>query len=206
MDDDERAFQRRYGAWEPLDPVQAADLLSGFEHPTWVAGGWALEAFTGTSREHEDLDVAFFRRNVAALVDHLEPRYQAFAVGDGMTMRGLTPECSDLPEWADQVWVREHAAGPWLVDMLATEDEGGRWVFRRDPSVSAPVDEVTWVDDVGIRYLRPEIVLAYKAKLDRTRDRRDLAAVLPCLDNDRRTWLRDTVSPSVPRPRLARSA
>ena len=38
----------------------------------------------------------------------------------------------------------------------------------------APVDEVTWVADDGIRYLRPEITLHFKARFQRPKDERDL--------------------------------
>jgi hypothetical protein len=37
-------------------------LLAGLDLPVWVVGGWAIEAFTGARREHQDLDVTFFRR------------------------------------------------------------------------------------------------------------------------------------------------
>jgi hypothetical protein len=198
MDEDERSFQRRYGRWSPLSPIQAAALLRGLGCPTWVAGGWALQAFTGIAREHEDIDVGFFRRDVTALVNHLEPEHQAFAVGEGMTIRGLTPQQPELPEWADQVWVREHAAGPWLADMLATDDADGRWIFKRDPSMTAAVDQITWIDDAGVRYLRPEVVLAFKAKLNRPKDREDLAAVLPLLSQDQQRWLREAIGRAHP--------
>ena len=61
-------------------------------------------------------------------------------------------------------------------------------------AVTAPLDEVTWVQTDGIRYLNPEIVLAYKAKHARPKDDADLAAVLPRLDDRQRGWLRDTVA------------
>jgi hypothetical protein len=43
----------------------------------------------------------------------------------------------------------------------------------------------------GVRYLRPEIVLLYKARLDRPKDRADLAAA--ALDADARAWLAETL-------------
>ena len=106
----------------------------------------------------------------------------------------MTAKQPELPEWADQVWLREHAWQPWVADVVASPDEDGRWVFRRDPTFTAPLDEVTWVDADGIRYMNPEIALAYKAKLTRPKDEADLAAALPRLDDDQRRWLRETVA------------
>jgi hypothetical protein len=192
-DPEEAAFQRRYGPWQAWTPARAAAVLADWTEPWWVAGGWAVEAFTGQPRRHEDIDIAIFRRDVPSLWAYLDPTYHCWAAGSG----GLGPiveERPDLPEWADQVWVREHAWAPWLADVVTAPDEDGRWVFKRDPSVTAPLDEVTWTDGDGIRYLNPEVALAYKAKLARPKDDLDLAAALPLMDERQRSWLRDTVA------------
>jgi Aminoglycoside-2''-adenylyltransferase len=52
------AFQRLYGPWRPASLAQAMELFEEFGRPWWIAGGWAIEAFTGVSRHHEDIDVA----------------------------------------------------------------------------------------------------------------------------------------------------
>ncbi len=96
-----------------------------------------------------------------------------------------------LPEWSGQVWLREHALAPWQIDFVATPDEDGRWVFKRDPSCIADLDEVTWVDADGVRYQRPEVTLAFKAHLMRPKDEADLAAALPALSPSEAGWLRD---------------
>lgn len=62
-----------------------------------------------------------------------------------------------------------------------------------------PLAEVTWVGPDGLRYLNPEVVLAYKAKLDRPKDRADLDTVLSRLDAAAREWLRATVERLHPR-------
>ena len=58
----------------------------------------------------------------------------------------------------------------------------------------APVEDVTWLAESGIRYLRPEITLLYKAALHRPKDDRDLAVTWPLLDEDARAWLRESVT------------
>jgi hypothetical protein len=40
-------------------------VLAGLDVPWWVAGGWAVEAFTGVARSHEDIDLSVLRRVVA---------------------------------------------------------------------------------------------------------------------------------------------
>ena len=51
-------FYRTYGPWEPLDVDGARAFYDGFERPWWLVGGYALEAFTGPWREHEDIDTS----------------------------------------------------------------------------------------------------------------------------------------------------
>jgi hypothetical protein len=97
------------------------------------------------------------------------------------------------PRWSQQVWLREHALAPWVLDVQLNPGGPRRWVFKRDHSVRMLLDEATWVDVDGLRYLRPELVLAHKVLLRRPTDDDDLAAVLPRLDPSARSWLHDYV-------------
>ncbi len=191
-DPEDAAFYRLYGPWQPWTPTQAAQALGGWDHPWWIAGGWAIEAFSGVPRRHEDIDVALWRKDIPGLRAYLSPSYHAWAAGSGM-LAPLTDQKPQLPEWSEQMWIRAHAWAPWIADFVATEDADGAWVFRREPSFTAELDAVTWIDADGIRYLNPEIALAWKAKLARSKDDADLAATLPRLDPAARDWLRDTV-------------
>lgn len=188
LSEDELTFQRLWGPWEHYSPEQAQALFDPIGIDWWIAGGYAIEAFTGISRSHEDIDVSMFRRDVPALRTALEGRLHIWSAGDGLRPVDDTfPEPRDV---ADQVWLREHALSPWRADVLLNPDLEGRWVSRRDRSFDAPLVDVTWSRD-GIRYLNPEIVLAFKAKLARPKDERDFAVALPMLDVRARVWLAD---------------
>lgn len=193
----ERAFQRVYGPWEAYDPEQARVLFEPLGVPWWVAGGWAIEAFTGVNREHEDIDVSMFRRDLGVLRAAVAGRFHVWAAGDGR-LSPLVDVDAVMPDDADQVWLRAHALAPWRVDVVLNPDDGGRWVSRRDPSYVVDLDAVTWVR-AGIRYLRPEVALAFKAKLQRPKDEADLDATLPLLDVVARDWLSDFLQRIHPR-------
>lgn len=92
-----------------------------------------------------------------------------------------------------QVWVRRSAGDPWIIDLVITPDRDGLWTSKRDPDHVAPLDDVTWVDDQGVRYLRPEIALLYKAALHRPKDDRDLDVTWSLLDAGAQEWLREAV-------------
>lgn len=184
---EELAFQRLWGPWQQLTPAEARALLDPLGMPWWVAGGYAIEAFTGVPRHHEDIDVSILRRDLPGLAAGLSGRYHVWAAGpDGLTP--LADERMELPARADQVWLREHALAPWRVDVLLSPDRDGRWVSRRDRAFDAPVADVTFERD-GVRYLRPEHVLAFKAKACRPKDEADFAAASPLLDESARGYL-----------------
>ena len=54
---------------------------------------------------------------------------------------------------ARAVWIRRSAVDPWVIDLPITPDRDGLWTSKRDPDHVAPLGEVTWVADDGIRYL-----------------------------------------------------
>ena len=84
---DEAEFERLYGPWDSLDPAEAQEFLADFPGPWWVAGGWAVEAFSGVHREHHDLDVAIFKCDVPALLDLVGARYDVWSVSSGSCFR-----------------------------------------------------------------------------------------------------------------------
>ncbi|MGH3386643.1 MAG: GNAT family N-acetyltransferase [Nocardioidaceae bacterium] len=193
VDPEEQEFLRLYGPWQPWEVAEAVDALKGIDSPWWVAGGHAIEAFTGVGRPHDDIDVAMFVDDLPALRSHFAGRFDLWSAGGG-ALRPVTDRWPDLHEHAQQVWLREHAGAPWVADLVMSERRDGAWVFARDPDYAVPLGDATWVDDAGVRFLKPEIVLAYKAKLTRPKDDDDFAATWPLLDERARGWLRDVLT------------
>jgi hypothetical protein len=193
---EEREFQRLWGPWADVTPPRAAELFAGFARPWWISGGWAIEAFTGLGRPHKDVDVTVFRRDIAALRRHFQGRYDLWSAGSA-TLRPLDDR-HPLPRWSGQVWVRGEALSPWIVDIVLNPGGPRRWVFKRDRSISLPLERATWVAADGIRYLRPELVLAHKLRHARQVDDGDLASTLPLLDADSVAFLLELVTRSDP--------
>lgn len=66
-----------------------------------------------------------------------------------------------------------------------------------------PLDEATWTGDgqrgvAGVLYVQPGIVLLFRAKHLRPKDRADLEAALPLLDDTRRQCLRSALERAHP--------
>ena len=189
---EEAAFTRLWGEWDALDPAGLAAFMSGYDGEWWVVGGWAMDAFTGVPRRHEDIDLVIWLRDLPRFRAMVGERHHIWSVGSGM-IRPLNADWPEIHAEAGQVWLRDHAAAPWFLDCILSEDRDGRWVSRRDPEHVVPLADVTWVAADGIRYMRPEVVLHHKARLDRGKDRADLAVVWPMLGSDQQAWLREAV-------------
>ncbi len=181
-----------YGTFDAFDLAGAVEFFAGFERPWWLVGGWSIEAFTGAPREHEDIDVSILACDAPALREFVGDRWHLWTIVDGR-LGPMTDRHPDLPHPEAQIWVRRNAASPWVMDLPVTPDVDGLWQNKRLPEHVAPLEDVTWVTDEGVRVLDPEIALLFKARIDRTKDRRDLARALPLLSEEQRTWLRDHI-------------
>lgn len=188
-------FTELYGAWAPHTPQDAAELLEGYGSCWWVVGGWAAQAFTGVTRSHDDVDIAIPRGDLGKFREHLAGRIHIWR-NDGGTLSPVMADDPDetYPDGFLQLWLRRNAASPWEYDVTCDPGAPGQWVNRRLLSMTLPLDEATWLDPEGIRYVNPEILLLFKAREARPKDEADLAEILPLLSKRRLTWLRDTLA------------
>lgn len=184
---DEEAFQSLYGRWDPLEPAAVAELLSGSGVRWYIAGGRAARA-GAPARHHEDTDVVVRIADLDQLRNRLAD-WDLWEALDG-TLRPLLPGLA-LTECCEQLWARLDAGHPWQLDALLDRgSDDSEWVFKRDASVRLPWDRALHTFG-GVPFLRPEIALLFKARLDRPKDREDLTAA--ALEPEGRAWLAETL-------------
>jgi hypothetical protein len=179
----------------PLTNV--ARLLEAVPFPWWVAGGWALDLFLGSSiRPRKDLDLAILRRDQGALRDRLS----------GWDLRVAVPG-QGLVEWEinqrldpplHEVWARPKGQKQWVCEFLLNEATDSEWIYRRDHRVTMPLADLLTSAAQGVSVLPPEIVLLYKAKEPRPDDELDFRATLPSLDRRAIGWLRGALTMLTP--------
>jgi hypothetical protein len=165
-------------------------LLTDAPFRWWIAGGWAVEAAGGRRRRHEDTDLAVLRDEVELVRERFSD-YHLWEANSG-TLRPLVPG-DELREGPEQLWVRRDATEPWVLDVVLTPTDGDEWLYKRDHRIRRPLSEIG-LDVDGIPYLRPSIVLLYKARLQRPKDEADFVSLLPHLDGDERAWLDDALA------------
>jgi hypothetical protein len=178
--------------WRQVQPREAATWLSPLTITWWFAGGWALDLFVGTvTRRHQDLDVGIFRRDALAVFASL-PAWEFFEARDGV----LTPildRHAPRPE-VNSLWCRRKGILEWELELMLDDSDADHWVFRRHHQIRRPLKLAILRNSEGTSYLAPEIQLLYKARSTRAQDQADFDYVVPRLDSDARSWLRDSLA------------
>ncbi|HEY8587962.1 MAG TPA: hypothetical protein VIL55_00280 [Naasia sp.] len=178
---------RLYGPWRGRKPADAAELLRDYPGGWWIAGGWAIEAFTGVPRAHGDIDPGIPRSEVPLLRAHLRGRLDVWAADRG-TLTPLVEQSTPIPHSCGNLWLRAGGADPWEYDVTLLDVDDGRWTYKRNASISRPLEHILWESD-GLRYLRPEVQLLHKAPGLRPKDQQDFDACRPLLDQAAALWL-----------------
>jgi hypothetical protein len=194
LDHDE--ILRLYGPWRARMPHDAAALFVGYPGRWWIAGGWAIEAFTGIARPHDDLDPSIPRSDVPVLRRHLSERLDVWQADDG-ALRPMVSPTDPLSETCENLWLRPSGAEPWEYDVILMDATAATWTYKRDARISLPLDEILWTRD-GISYLRPEVQLLHKAPRRRPKDQADFDVCAPLLDSTSRVWLRTALTTAHP--------
>lgn len=152
----------------------------------WIAGGWAIDAFTGTARAHGDLDIGIPRIEAAAFIEFVGATLDVWAAAGSLTplprdVSSVPDDCGNLG-CAPAVPTRENTTS-CSKTFATTTGSTSEPHTSHGRSVT-----VMWLHD-GVTYLRPEIQLLLKAKHDRPKDALDLERCLSHLDDHSRTWL-----------------
>ncbi len=189
LDHDE--IVRLYGPWLSRTPQEAAALFQGYVGLWWVAGGWAIEAFSKVRRPHDDIDLTVLWSGLAALRKHLSGRLDIWQADDG-TLRPIVSQADPVSESCENLWLRASGADPWEYDVKVIHATSTTWTYKRDTRVTIPMEEALWVHE-GIPYLSPEVQLLHKAPGLRQKDQADFDACVGLLDPQPRAWLRDAL-------------
>jgi hypothetical protein len=177
-----------------MDPAEVQNHLGALQTPWWIAGGWAIDLHLGRqTRKHDDTDVLILRDDQSELQRALQ----------GWDLHAADPPGSlrpwqlgeTLPEDVHDVWCRRTPTSPWNLQIMIDNATDGIWIYRRDPRIRRPIEDLDGpASHVGRRVLAPEVQLLQKSKAPRPKDEADFAAVREALSQVQRTWLATSLS------------
>ena len=117
---------RLYGPWKGRTPSDAAHFLRRYPGRWWIAGGWAIDAFTGTTRAHGDLDIGIPRTEAKAFIEFVGTTLDVWAAAGSLTP--LLREGPSVPDDCGNLWLRPSGADPWEYDVLLEDVREENWV------------------------------------------------------------------------------
>lgn len=172
------------------DVIRAAKVLARYDRPWAVCGGWAIDLHLNrVTRPHKDVDFAMLRKDQLVVQDHLLSKGWALQKAvDGHLIPWRAGEWIDLP--VHTIWCKNVQANPDFIEILFNETDGVDFLFRRDFSITLPLEKMILSSASGAPILAPAIVLLYKsAKPEDPYAATDFKNILPELAPDTRDWL-----------------
>ena len=188
---------------EPVGRI--AELMSAFRAPWALCGGWAIEAWLGRqTRDHGDVDIAVFIQDQRAVFEHLAG-WQLVAHGPNVPVDTNEPwdgrplalpvhihgrlDAGEAPP--DGVLTPQQG---FSLDIQFGDRSGDDWILSRQPRISLPLRNGVQQSPWGLPTAVPEVLLFFKARELRRRDKLDFLALLPDLTQEQRDWLRSAIS------------
>src|SRR5690606_4201484 len=146
--------------WAPLSPAEVAKLFAEYRGSWRIAGGWAIDLFTGEPhRSHGDIDIEIDRSDLGLLHDAL-PGWILYAANRVVT---LWSAGEPLPADTTDIWCRRPGR-PWEMQLMTAYTSGDEWVYKRDARIRGPLADRTLLLG-GLPVIAPEIQLLYKSKV-----------------------------------------
>jgi hypothetical protein len=183
------------GQWNVLHPRDAAALFMALDASWWITGGWAIDLFLERERVHHDLDVAMLAREQDEVRAHLAA-WDLHVAHDGV----LTPWPAGqrLPFDRTTAWARPVRYLPWQLALVFEAAEGDECVDAPDDRVRLPLLALGLETPDGLPYVRPEVVLLYRAPRSAPDDDADFRALVDRLSPVGRSWLQGALSTAHP--------
>ncbi len=118
--------------WRPIAVEEIQSQLGSFRN--WcLCGGKSLDWLIGrTTRPHGDTDIGLFRSNLGECLEQvgIGRVFLCHPPGSFMPWNGGV-----VPEAVHDIWILDHTASHWILQIMVYDDEGDQVVYRRDTRI-----------------------------------------------------------------------
>lgn len=203
----------------PEPVAYIARVMSSFERPWALCGGWAVDAWLGrVTRDHGDIDITVFDADQRALFDYLagwnlvahdEVEPQATEPWDGRALV-LPAHIHARPPGAQNAeLVRRWVTPPYTqahdgrdIELILNEHSDGAWLLNAEPRIAVATEVCVRESPWAIPAFAPEVIAFYKATAyyrdkrlkPRPHDVTDFQALLDGLGPAQRGWLQSAIA------------
>ncbi|MFS0723068.1 nucleotidyltransferase domain-containing protein [Paenibacillus sp. 1P07SE] len=184
--------------WRPLTVAQINAMFAGIPARWYMSGGWALDLHVGKqTRTHSDIDISIIREEQLIVYQHLARDWRLYKAEDGKLELW---EEGEFLEATSDVWISKSGDAPWAFQLMIIDRIDNTWIYKREPSIRKPMDDIVLKTAAGIPYLRPEIQLLYKGGSSqiREKDHQDFRMMLPLLEPQEKDWLKRSLMSQFP--------
>ena len=138
-------------------------LLNDLPCQWFICGGWAIDLFLNqVTRDHKDVDIAIARNDQHKIRDYLRQRgWQIEKSVNGELIPWSDDEWLVLP--IHGLWCKNQQHDPDFIEILLNEIDDVQFRFRRDQSITMPLEQMSFRSLAGLPVLSPEVVLLYKS-------------------------------------------
>lgn len=184
--------------WAPLSVKEVTELFHPAPFMWMIAGGWALDLHIGfETRNHGDIDIVIKSSDQEKVYHFLSENWELYKAIEGR----LTPwQAGEFSASVDNIWARKNTQSPWSFQMLFIEDINEQWIYKREKSITKPIEDLFLRSVEGIPYMRPEVQLLYKAGSSniRKKDVEDFLHIWPSLSETERNWFNKALKKQFP--------
>lgn len=192
----------------PAGVLRARELMAGYPHPWALCGGWAVDLWLGggQTREHGDLDITVFERDIPAAFQH----FAGWSLRADDATNGMNPEQWDGRKLVLPAHIHAKDNEGFELELIVNSGSGSEWVLSREPLLSYPFEQVAPPHPAGLAVAAPEVLMFYKSRICRgcagcsaprqlrPHDEADFQALQPLLAPRARAWLRGAMELAEP--------
>ncbi|MFW9991621.1 MAG: nucleotidyltransferase domain-containing protein [Candidatus Odinarchaeota archaeon] len=165
--------------FEPVMNVKT--ILSGFKHPWFIAGGWAIDLHLNrVTRAHDDVDIVVLKKYRKELQVFLLETVFRGSVRLAKASQGVFPK------------------HPAHFDIFTLESDDDVCFLDKAKTIGLPLSMIGSCYAGGLPFLTPEIVVYFKARNTSSKDERDFSNIVNHFNASCRQWLKQVLQACYP--------